>query len=381
MNEEVKVESNDQENVDFKVNLSAPQQPQEQVEPEVTESVDENQEPVQDSTEQSEDSTEPQVEEPVAEKTENEELSREDIVNQLLRDKFDITLDKLPEVLNNTEKQAETVELTDDIKQYLEFKKETKRGLADFVKLQEDIDARGEDELLREYYSQTKPGLEASDVEYLLNKKYGYDADSASEDEIKSKQLEKKEELYKAKEYFNTLKEKYKTPLESSEVSVPEEYKEAYSFYSQYKENQTRQEESQKLQRQTFEEKTRKLFNDDFEGFEFKIGEKNLKYKPKSVEEVVKTNSDLNNFIKKHLDDNGNLKDAKAYHTALTMAMNPESFANFFYEQGKADAVNEVVAGGKNVDMAVRKGVDSQKPGSKFRILDDGSSSGLKIKR
>ena len=126
---------------------------------------------------------------------------------------------------------------------------------------------------------------------------------------------------------------------------------------------------------------SRKLFNDDFEGFEFKVGEKNLKYKPKSVEDVVKTNSDLNNFIKKHLDDNGNLKDAKAYHTALTMAMNPESFANFFYEQGKADAVNEVVAGGKNVDMALRKGVDSQKPGSKFRILDDGSSSGLKIKR
>lgn len=377
MSEEVKVELNNQEDVDFKVNLSAPQQTEEQVEPEVTESVEENQEPVQDSTEQSEESAEPQVEE----QPENEELSREEIVNQLLRDKFNITLDTLPEVLNNTEKQAETVELTEDIKKYLEFKKETKRGLADFVKLQEDIDARGEDELLREYYSQTKPGLEASDVEYLLNKKYGYDPENSSEDEIKSKQLEKKEELYKAKEYFNTLKEKYKTPLESSEVSVPEEYKEAYSFYSQYKENQARQEESQKLQRQTFEEKTRKLFNDDFEGFEFKVGEKSLKYKPKSVEEVVKTNSDLNNFIKKHLDDNGNLKDAKAYHTALTMAMNPESFAAFFYEQGKADAVNEVVAGGKNVDMAVRKGVDSQKPGSKFRVLDDGSSSGLKIKR
>ena len=378
MSEEIKVELNDQQDVDFKVNLSATPQPKE----EVVDQVEEQQEEVvEETTEQNEEVTEPQAEEQVAQPSENKELSREEIVNELLRDKFNITLDTLPDVLNNTEKQAETVELTEDIKKYLEFKKETKRGLADFVKLQEDIDARGEDELLREYYSQTKPGLEASDVEYLLNKKYGYDPDNSSEDEIKSKQLEKKEELYKAKEYFNTLKEKYKTPLESSEVSVPEEYKEAYSFYSQYKENQARQEESQKLQRQTFEEKTRKLFNDDFEGFEFKVGEKSLKYKPKSVEEVVKTNSDLNNFIKKHLDDNGNLKDAKAYHTALTMAMNPESFAAFFYEQGKADAVNEVVAGGKNVDMAVRKGVDSQKPGSKFRILDDGSSSGLKIKR
>lgn len=378
MSEEIKVELNDQQDVDFKVNLSATPQPKE----EVVDQVEEQQEEVvEETTEQNEEVTEPQAEEQVAQPSENKELSREEIVNELLRDKFNITLDTLPDVLNNTEKQAETVELTEDIKKYLEFKKETKRGLADFVKLQEDIDARGEDELLREYYSQTKPGLEASDVEYLLNKKYGYDPDNSSEDEIKSKQLEKKEELYKAKEYFNTLKEKYKTPLESSEVSVPEEYKEAYSFYSQYKENQARQEESQKLQRQTFEEKTRKLFNDDFEGFEFKVGEKSLKYKPKSVEEVVKTNSDLNNFIKKHLDDNGNLKDAKAYHTALTMAMNPESFAAFFYEQGKADAVNEVVAGGKNVDMSLRKSVDSQKPGNKFRVLDDGYTTGLKIKK
>ena len=145
MNEEVKVESNDQQNVDFKVNLSAPQQTKESVESEVTESVDENQEPAADSTEQVQESAESQVEKA------KEEVSREDIVNQLLRDKFDITLDKLPEVLNNTEKQAETVELTEDIKKYLEFKKETKRGRADCVKRQEDIDARGEDELWREY--------------------------------------------------------------------------------------------------------------------------------------------------------------------------------------------------------------------------------------
>jgi len=106
-----------------------------------------------------------------------------------------------------------------------------------------------------------------------------------------------------------------------------------------------------------------------------------LKYKPNSIEDVIKTNSDLNNFIKKHLDDNGTLKDAKAYHTALTMAMNPESFAAFFYEQGKADAVNDVVAGGKNVDMGLRKSVDSQKGGTRFRVIDDSNGTGLKIKK
>lgn len=383
MNEDLKVNLTDNEDaVDFKINLSE-KAPAPEKEPEA---VEESQEPTGDIASEGEESVQSEVDQTQeAEVQPAEEApakTKEELVNELLSDRFNITLDKLPDVLNNTEKEpAETIELTEDIKQYLEFRKETKRGLADFVKLQEDIDGIDSDKLLRDYYAQTKPGLDESDIDYLVNKKFGYDEDSDSEDLIKSKQLEKKEEIHKAKEFFKSLKEKYKAPLESSSESVPEEYKEAFSFYSQYKEDQSKQEEIQNRQRQSFEEKTQKLFNDGFEGFDFKVGEKKLVYKPKNVEDVVRSNSDLSNFIQKHLDDNGNLKDAKAYHTALTMAMNPESFAAFFYEQGKADAVNEVVAGGKNVDMAIRKGVDSSKPGSRFRVLDDGSSSGLKIKK
>lgn len=380
MSEDLKVNLSEDKAADFKVDLSKPANPQPENQ-DKTEAEVETQGTPQEEPKKEVQTTEPEV---ADKKEEPQQLSKEELVNQLLSDRFNITLEKLPEVLKNSEeKPAETVELTEDIKKYLEFKKETKRGLADFVKLQEDIDSRGEDELLREYYAQTKPGLEKSDVDYLIDKKYGYDPDNTTDDEVKSKQLEKKQELYKAKEYFNTLKEKYKTPLESSDVSVPEEYKEAFTFYSQYKENQSRLEQAQKLQRQSFEEQTKKIFNDDFEGFEFKVGEKKLTYKPKSVEEVISNNSDLNNFIKKHLDDSGKLKDAKAYHTALSMAMNPESFAAFFYEQGKADAVNDVVAGGKNIDMTVRKSVDSSTPGPKFRVIEDSSSfgTGLKIKR
>lgn len=380
MSEDLKVNlGGNDDSVDFKINLSNPPQ-QEVKEEEVQESTEETTQETEESVDGQVDQTQEVKEEQPAEASPSK--TKEDIVNELLSDRFNITLEKLPDVLNNTEKEpAETIELTEDIKKYLEFKKETNRGLADFVKLQEDIDSVDSEKLLRDYYAQTKPGLDESDIDYLVNRKFGYDENSDSEDVIKSKQLEKKEEIHKAKEFFTSLKEKYKAPLESSSESVPEEYKEAFSFYSQYKEDQSKQEEIQTRQRQSFEEKTRKLFNDGFEGFDFKVGDKKLVYKPKNVEEVVKTNSDLTNFIQKHLDDNGNLKDAKAYHTALTMAMNPESFAAFFYEQGKADAVNEVVAGGKNVDMSLRKSVDSQKPGNKFRVLDDGYTTGLKIKK
>lgn len=389
MSEDLKVNLvNEDNNVDFKVNMKRPKSKEDEPKQEA-----EDQNPEDQATEENDDQAtdsqqdgqeQDQDKAPEAESEKPKELSKEEIVNQLLSDKFNITLDNLSDVLKNNEKKAaEDVELTEDVKKYLEFRKETKRGLADFVKLQEDIDQMDSDKILRDYYAQTKPGLEQSDIDYLVNKKFGYDEDNDSEDVIKTKQLEKKEEIHKAKEYFNNLKEKYKAPLESSSESVPEEYKEAFSFYSQYKESQTKQEEAQKLHRQSFEEQTKKLFNDEFEGFDFKVGEKKLVYKPKNVDEVVKSNSDLTNFIQKHLDDNGNLKDVKAYHKSLSMAMNPEAFASFFYEQGKADAVNDVVTGGKNVDMSLRKNVDSSKPASKFRVLNDEAdfSSGLKFRK
>ena len=77
------------------------------------------------------------------------------------------------------------------------------------------------------------------------------------------------------------------------------------------------------------------------------------------------------------------LKDAGKYHTALSMAMNPEKYAKFFYEQGKSDAVNEVVKDGKNIEMSVRNNVDSSKSGTQFKVLQDTASfsSGLKIKK
>ena len=383
MSEDIKVNLvNEDDGVDFKVNIAKPKS--KEAAPEVEEQqTGEAAEEVQDEVQSPENQ---EVEENKAPEEEGspKELSKEEIVNQLLSDKFNITLDGLSDVLTNNEKKAaEQVELTEDIKKYLEFHKETKRGLADFVKLQEDVDQMDSDKILRDYYAQTKPGLEESDIDYLVSKKFGYDEDNDTEDVIKTKQLEKKEEIHKAKEYFKSLKEKYKAPLESSSESVPEEYKEAFSFYSQYKENQAKQEEAQQLQRQSFEERTKKLFNDEFEGFDFKVGEKKLVYKPKNIDEVVKSNSDLNNFIQKHLDENGTLKDVKAYHKSLSMAMNPEAFASFFYEQGKADAVNDVVTGGKNIDMSLRKNVDSSKPGSKFRVLNDESdfSSGLKFRK
>jgi hypothetical protein len=192
-----------------------------------------------------------------------------------------------------------------------------------------------------------------------------------------------KEELYKAKQFFQEQKGKYATKLESSNESVPESAKEAVEFYQLYKKQQEEQSKRSESVRQTFEEKTSKLFNDDFKGFEFKIGDEKVVFKPKDVNEVRKSQSDLSNFINRHTDENGVLIDAEKYHTALSMAMNPEAYAKFFYEQGRASAIDNVVGQGKNIDMDVRSNVVSEKPGTKFRIVEDSAPfvSGLKIKK
>ncbi len=383
MSEEIKakvIEDNSND-VDFKINLSSAKkkEPVEEVKEEVVEQ--EKKEVQETETETKEEVKEEiiQESEPEEKKTE-EKISKEDVINQYLSDKYKIDLNSLDNVLKNSEKKQE---LPKEVEKYLEYNKETKRGLNDYVKLQEDIDDVNEDNLLRNFYKENNPGLDDSDVDFLINEKFAYTEDTDNEYDIKKKNLAKKQELFKAKEYFNNLKEKYKTPLESSDENVPENYQEAFKFYSNYKEESAKQQEATQTQREVFEKKTKKFFNDEFKGFEFNLGDNKLTFKPKDVNDIVNKNSDLTNFINKHVDENGLLKDAGKYHSALSMAMDPDKYAKFFYEQGKSDAVNEVVKDGKNIEMSVRKNVDSSKSGAKFKVLQDTQnfSSGLKIKK
>ena len=363
--------------VDFKVNMSNTQETEVEKKEDVVTEETSNEETV----EQKED-TEVVSEENTVEDESNDEpkteLSREEVFNDLLKDKYQIKAEELDDLVNN--RQVST-ELPEEVEKYLAYKKETNRGLEDFISLQSDIDSLNEGELMREYYRQTKQGLDDKDIEQLIDLNFGYN-EGADETVVNTKKLELKEELYKAKQFLQEQKGKYKTKLESSQSTLHEETKEAVEFFQLYKEKQIEQAKRSESVRQTFEEKTSRLFNDDFKGFEFNLGEEKVVFKPKDVSETRSKQSDLNNFIAKHTDEKGVLLDAKKYHTALSMAMNPEAYAKFFYEQGKASAIDKVVADGKNIDMNVRSNVTSDKGGPKFRIVEDGNyNSGLKINK
>lgn len=375
--------------VDYKVDLSNPpvKKEDEEVKDKATDEVqneDSEESEVEEQEEVVEDNKSEDKPDEEKEKPEQEtevKLSKEEIIAQFLTDKYSIGVDELENVLLNKDKK--TQELPEEVEKYLQYKNETKRGLKDFVKANEDVSEYEETTLLREYYKQSNPELDDADIDYLIEDKFTIDDNIDTDRDAKRKSLEKKQELHKAKQYFEQIKDKYKAPLESSTDALPDDVKKAVEFYQQYNDESAKQQEVTSRQREIFEKKTSEFFNEKFEGFEFNLGDKKLNYTPKNVNEVVKQQSDLNNFISKYLDSDGNLSDPKKYHSALNMAMNPEAYAKFFYEQGKADAVNEVVKDGKNIKMDVRANVDSSKPGAKFKVVNDSNNfgRGLKIRK
>ena len=282
--------------------------------------------------------------------------------------------------LEEAKVQTNTEELPEDVAKFLEYKKETGRGFEDYLNLQKDWNSVDDTNVLRQYYKETKPHLDDEDVDFLIKKNFSYDEDYAEEDEVREKKVALKDELYKARNHFNGLKEKYKAPLESSAADLPQDVKEAYEFYNDYKQSSQKEQELTEQRAKVFAEKTNSLFNEEFKGFEFDLGEKKQAFVPKDVNKVKEFQSDISNFFAQHLDENGIIKDATSYHKALFAATNADAMAKYFYEQGRADATDGIVKETKNIDMSVRDNKSVEDGGPKFRVVNDSSDFKLRFK-
>ena len=154
-----------------------------------------------------------------------------------------------------------------------------------------------------------------------------------------------------------------------------------FYFFNRYNEES---EESQKItqhQRAVFNNKTDNLFNDQFKGFEYKVGDKKYRFNVKNVNEIKKSQSDISNFTKKFLNKNNEMSDASGYHKSLFTAMNADAIANHFYEQGKTDAIKESVKSAKNINMDPRSGHKTiESGGIKAKVVGGLDSKNLKLK-
>jgi hypothetical protein len=279
------------------------------------------------------------------------------------------------------EQRSSNEDLDPEVATYLKYKKETGRGIEDFMKLNKDYDSMDQDQLLFEYRKNKDRDLDIDDIKFDLESQFGYDSDYDDEKEIKKKQLAKKKELTKAKDYFNSLKEQYKVPLESRESFVPQEEKESYEAYKSYKQAANQNDEEQAKRSRYFTDKTSELFSEKFEGFGFNLDEnKKLVYKPAETPDLLKDQSNLQNFVSRFLNDEGYLKDAESFHRAIAVASNPEKFAKFFYEKGMSDAVDGVAKESKNIDMTRQATQITPAPGFKVTAIDDDRGNRLVIR-
>jgi hypothetical protein len=329
------------------------------------------------------------IEEMAAELKETQEVAPEVIESQpqfgdndvlsYLKTKFNREVNSLDELF--TEKPQQDL-LPEDVNAFLKFKKETGRGLEDFYRVNQDFSKVNPERLLADYMRESNPDFDEEDIAFEYESKFGYDEDMDDEKEIKRKKLALKKELGKASKYFEEQKEKYKAPLESRmESSIPAEDREALESYKQYISQSAASQQEQAKKSEYFINKTNDLFSDEFKGFDFKVGDKEVSYKPGTPEQLKAQQTDISKFFSNFVNEDGYIKDAKQYHKTIAAAMNPDAMAKFFYDMGKADAIDDSVRQSKNIDMSVRNSPQNiDKGGFKVTALDNDHGNRLKIK-
>ena len=317
-----------------------------------------------------------------------EEQTLELIQEETVEEKEPTLADKIKDIPNKLKEQDESVnnnqetnELPENIDKLVKFMEETGGTLEDYVSLNKDYDGMDDMQLLREYYQQTKPHLSTDEIDFLIDDNFSYDEEVDEERDVKRKKLLFKESIAEAKSNLSNLKNQYYDDLKLSSKLTPDQ-KEAVQFYNDYKVEQESTQKLREQQRNVFEQQTNKLFSDEFKGFEYKVGSNKYRFNVKDIDNVKSSQSDINTLVSKFVDGNNELSDATGYHKALFTAMNADSIANHFYEQGKTDAIKESMAQSKNVDMSPRQGHEAvtTDSGFKIRAISGDDSSRLKIK-
>ncbi|ASF00514.1 hypothetical protein [uncultured virus] len=287
--------------------------------------------------------------------------------------------EKVEEAIAEAEATGEP--LPENIQKLMDFMDETGGDLNDYVKLNQDYSKLDDQNLLYEYYKQTKPHLNNEEINFLMEDQFSFDEDVDEERDIKRKKLALKEQVANAKSHLDGQKSKYYEEIKAGS-KLTQEQKKAMDFFNRYNKESEATKKAAKTNSDIFTQKTDQVFNDKFKGFEYNVGDKKYRFNVNNAEEVKTTQSDLSNFTKKFLDKKMALKDARGYHKSLYTAMNADAVAKHFYEQGKADAMKDSVAKAKNVDMNPRQShgkIDAG--GIKVKVLgNDANDFKFKIK-
>ena len=317
-------------------------------------------------------------EEPEAAKEEQEVVEEETPVLEEVTDE-EITEENVEEVEEKIEEavaEAETTgkPLPENIQKLVDFMEETGGDLQDYVNLNKDVSKMDDSDVLDEYYRATKSHLTAEERAFLLEETFGYDEEIEDEKEIRKKKIALKEQVAEARAHLDRQKSKYYEDIKAGSKLTNEQQK-AIDFFNRYNKESKDQEKLSQANKRKFQQRTENVFNKDFKGFDYQVGEKKYRFNVKDVDKVKTTQSDINNFINKFVGEDSTIEDAAGYHKSLFTAMNADAIAKHFYEQGKADATKARVARDKNINLEPRKTHGEVNVGGvKYKVLGDTSS-------
>jgi hypothetical protein len=306
-----------------------------------------------------------EVEIEVAEEVVTENTETLENVMQEITEEVTSTESIEQEVAAHVQEQIKTGKpLPENIEKLVSFMEETGGSIEDYTRLNTDYSFVNSETLLREYYKKSRPHLDPEEIQFIMEDTFGYDEEIDDERDIRKKKLAFKEEVAKARNFLDDLKNKYYEEIKLR-PGVSKEQQEAFDFFNRYKKD----EEQSAAKHARFKQNTKNLFTNDFKGFEYSVGDKRFRYSVQNQEQIAEKQSDISNFLGKFLDKEGNIADTSGYHKALYTAMNADRIAQHFYEQGKADAVKEVITSSKNPSATQPR----QAPGDVF-------VNGLKVK-
>tara|TARA_R110000744_G_scaffold25595_5_gene63396 strand:- start:678 stop:1790 length:1113 start_codon:yes stop_codon:yes gene_type:complete len=309
------------------------------------------------------------IEEIIKEKVEDKKEEKEVTV---IQEKPIVKEEKKPEPISQKR------QLPDSVQKLVNFMTDTGGNVEDYVTLNKDYSKYDDKLLVKEYYKKTRPHLEDEEINFLMEDNFTYDEEADEERFVRKQKLAYKEEVAKAKNFLEQMKGKYYDEIKLR-PSVTNEQKKAMDFFQRYSEEQQQITEA----RSEFVNNTKDFFQEKFKGFEFNIGDKAFRYSVSNPQEMINAQTDVSKIITKYSDDSGKISDMDGYHKAIYAARNADRLAEHFYEQGKADAIKDVMAKSKNINSDPRPISEgsSLSNGWKVKAVTGVDASKLKIKK
>ena len=310
------------------------------------------------------------------------EENAETPVLEEITDEGEVEVEATQEQVEEAVAEVTGESVPENIQKLMDFMEDTGGDINDYVKLNRDYNKLENQDLLYEYYKQTKPHLNNEEINFLMEDQFSFDEEVDDERDIRRKKLALKEQVADAKTHLEENKSKYYEDIKAGSKLTPEQQK-AMDFFNRYNKESEENNKAAEAAKSTFLQKTDNVFNDKFKGFEYNVGDKKFRFNVNNANEIKDTQSDINNFVKKFLNKKNQMSDAKGYHKSLYTAMNADAVANHFYEQGKADAIKDSVAKAKNVNMDPRQAHGTIEAGGiKVRVLgEDSNDFKFKIKQ